>query len=82
MVEDQVMEEAEGATEAVGLVMATREVDSEAAATEVTEVMMEVSKLTYSRFLHSNEIMDLISGIEWPKTDSYCFRLRRRWKLQ
>lgn len=43
MAEDQVMEEAEGATEAVVQVMATREVDLVAAAMEVMEEMMEVN---------------------------------------
>lgn len=42
MVEDQVMEEAGGATVVVVLGMATREVDLVAAAMEVMEVMMEV----------------------------------------
>ena len=42
MVEDQVMEEAEGATEVVVQGMATRVVDLVATAMEVTEAMMEV----------------------------------------
>lgn len=42
MVADQVMEEAEGATEAVVQGMATRVVDLEATAMEVMEAVMEV----------------------------------------
>lgn len=42
MVEDQVMEEAEGATAVVVQGMVTREVDLVAAVMEVMEVMMEV----------------------------------------
>lgn len=42
MVEDQVTEEAEGATEVVVQGMATRVVDLVATAMEVTEAMMEV----------------------------------------
>ncbi len=47
MVEDQAMEEAEEATEVVVQGMATRVVDLVAAAMEVTEVMMEVKKITH-----------------------------------
>lgn len=50
MVEDQVMEEAGGATEVVDQGMATKEVDLVAAAMEVMEVMMEVKLLLTAKF--------------------------------
>lgn len=92
MVEDQVMEEAEGAMEVVVQAMATRVVDLVAAAMEVTEVMMEVKKkITHSRI----STVKLKTRCNPEKTcrctvhlklrlkiDSYIFRVWRGWKLQ